>query len=130
MERYDRDYSREKIIKQRGCRCEKCGVKGRIYDKAKYVDERLRQSRGPRDPCACNGPKLFVHHKIRLQDGGTHNPNNLIVLCPKCHTKIHRENGHWNYMISINKELYLWLKSFDDDTEKALYKIRQQTEWQ
>ncbi|MCM1987012.1 HNH endonuclease [Methanococcoides seepicolus] len=41
--------------------------------------------------CSC-GKKYFNHiHHIKLQSkGGTHDPANLIVLCPNCHEYAHR----------------------------------------
>lgn len=35
--------------------------------------------------------KLEVHHIIRLSDGGSNSPLNLITLCSKCHDK---QPGH------------------------------------
>jgi hypothetical protein len=34
---------------------------------------------------------IIVHHIIPLEKGGTHDPNNLITLCRKCHIKFHKE---------------------------------------
>lgn len=36
---------------------------------------------------------LDVHHKIRVVDGGTDAPDNLITLCRDCHKKIHGKGG-------------------------------------
>ncbi|WP_338048137.1 HNH endonuclease signature motif containing protein [Ligilactobacillus ceti] len=38
-----------------------------------------------------------VHHKLPLNEGGTHDINNLISLCQSCHSRIHAERGdRWN----------------------------------
>ena len=34
---------------------------------------------------------IIVHHIKRLQDGGTHDPDNLITLCRKCHIAEHKK---------------------------------------
>ena len=36
--------------------------------------------------------RLHVHHKKRLDDGGTNEKTNLIKLCPNCHQKQHKED--------------------------------------
>lgn len=53
-----------KIIKERGCKCEKCP----------------------------STTELTIHHKKRLSMGGTNRSSNLEVLCLKCHGKIHPIN--------------------------------------
>ncbi len=35
---------------------------------------------------------LHIHHKIRVIDGGTDNPDNLITVCDGCHKEIHRND--------------------------------------
>jgi len=39
--------------------------------------------------CGYSGGRLHVHHKICQDDGGTDNLNNLITLCPECHSERH-----------------------------------------
>ena len=34
-----------------------------------------------------------VHHVRPLTEGGTHDEDNLMALCKKCHSKIHAERG-------------------------------------
>ena len=53
----------EKIIIERGEKCERCGRKRDRYERNKFW--------------------LTVHHKDR--NPANNNPDNLIVLCPKCH---------------------------------------------
>lgn len=36
-----------------------------------------------------------VHHILPLAEGGSHNEDNLISLCKKCHAKIHGERGDY-----------------------------------
>jgi 5-methylcytosine-specific restriction enzyme A len=36
-------------------------------------------------------PTTHIHHKIHISDGGTTTLDNLIALCPDCHTKHHHE---------------------------------------
>lgn len=33
---------------------------------------------------------LHVHHKIRVSEGGSHKPDNLVVLCERCHQSKHK----------------------------------------
>ena len=40
----------------------------------------------------CRAPWLEVHHIDELSEGGLTAYENLIVLCPNCHTRVHREN--------------------------------------
>jgi len=40
---------------------------------------------------------IVVHHKKSLNDGGTHDLENLQALCTYCHEKIHNGQGQrWN----------------------------------
>jgi HNH endonuclease len=39
----------------------------------------------------CNAPWLEIHHIEELADGGSTEYDNLIVLCPNCHTRVHSE---------------------------------------
>ena len=34
-------------------------------------------------------PAELVHHKVELEDGGTHDDDNLQSLCKSCHSRIH-----------------------------------------
>jgi len=52
---------RERVIKQRGNKCEKCGYKG-------YVEH---------------------HHIVPIKDGGSNNNANILLLCEKCHAETH-----------------------------------------
>jgi len=38
---------------------------------------------------ARRGHPLHVHHKTTIAKGGSHKPDNLVVLCEKCHSKAH-----------------------------------------
>ena len=54
-------YIRQKAIKQRGSKCEKCGRAGFVY----------------------------AHHILPVKDGGTHKIENLMLLCEDCHDAEH-----------------------------------------
>ncbi|MFC1595593.1 HNH endonuclease [Gemmatimonadota bacterium] len=42
--------------------------------------------------CGLEEPDIMnVHHIIPISEGGTNNASNLIVLCPNCHTRAHKE---------------------------------------
>ena len=36
----------------------------------------------------CRSLATDVHHRVRLVDGGTHEPDNLIPMCHACHSRI------------------------------------------
>ena len=38
-------------------------------------------------------PATLVHHIKTLEEGGTHEVENLMSLCDSCHARIHAENG-------------------------------------
>ena len=40
----------------------------------------------------CRAPFLEIHHIDELSEGGQSEYDNLIVLCPNCHTRVHAEN--------------------------------------
>jgi len=40
----------------------------------------------------CGAPWLELHHIVEISEGGETAFDNLIVLCPNCHTRVHREN--------------------------------------
>lgn len=39
----------------------------------------------------CHAPWLEIHHIEELADGGQTEYENLVVLCPNCHTRVHAE---------------------------------------
>lgn len=39
----------------------------------------------------CTAPWMEIHHIDELSEGGNTEFDNLIVLCPNCHTRVHRE---------------------------------------
>ena len=39
----------------------------------------------------CSAPWLEIHHIDELSEGGQTSYDNLIVLCPNCHTRVHSE---------------------------------------
>ena len=40
----------------------------------------------------CQAPLLEIHHIKPLEQGGETTYENLIVLCPNCHTRVHKED--------------------------------------
>lgn len=48
--------------------------------------------------CGREAPsKLHIHHIMKRKDGGTDHPDNLLTLCPQCHSKADRKfyNPDW-----------------------------------
>lgn len=71
---------------------------------ARYIpkksDEAVKKSSGFK--CAWDGAYLLERHHIQEYHlGGTHDPDNLILLCPNCHTKAH--NGEISEIELINR---------------------------
>lgn len=40
----------------------------------------------------CGAPWMEIHHIDEISEGGETSFDNLIVLCPNCHTRVHRES--------------------------------------
>ncbi len=41
--------------------------------------------------CAWDGERLFdQHHIFEFAEGGEHTADNLILLCPNCHRRVHK----------------------------------------
>ncbi len=56
-----------------------------------YLEELLFELSG--HSCSiCKAPWLEIHHIKHLKDGGETELSNLIVLCPNCHTRVHKDN--------------------------------------
>jgi hypothetical protein len=68
--------TRVKLIIARGSHCELCG-----YEACPTI--------------------LNVHHKIEISDGGTHEKDNLIVLCPNCHALEHQKTKKYKTLDEI-----------------------------
>ncbi|AOY76703.1 PIN domain-containing protein [Clostridium formicaceticum] len=58
-----------------------------IYDKKVAMS----MAREKCDICQEEYPYLEIHHKIPLSEGGQDVIDNIIVLCPNCHRKIHQK---------------------------------------
>jgi 5-methylcytosine-specific restriction endonuclease McrA len=43
---------------------------------------------------------FHVHHRIAVADGGTDDPNNLILLCEECHINVHHRKRRTRYLLS------------------------------
>lgn len=53
---------------------------------------------------------LQKHHIIRVKDGGLNTPENMVLICRKCHNKIHKNYFLYfskGYLIMINRLDYL-----------------------
>ena len=63
-------------------------------DSSRYVPtalERLLYELAGHRCTICSAPWMEIHHIDELSDGGSTEFDNLIVLCPNCHTRVHRE---------------------------------------
>ncbi|NQU67823.1 MAG: HNH endonuclease [Candidatus Marinimicrobia bacterium] len=63
-------------------------------DSSRYIPtalERLLYELAGHRCTICSAPWMEIHHIEELSDGGKTEFNNLIVLCPNCHTRVHRE---------------------------------------
>lgn len=59
----------------------------------------LNRDKNPCQLCGMvKGSKLHVHHILKRVDGGTDTPDNLILVCPKCHANADRSgyNPPWD----------------------------------
>lgn len=84
---------REKVIQERGEICETC----------KTVPSYGKSS-------------LIIHHVVPKKHGGTNEPTNLMVLCYRCHNKLHG-NGT---IIRLRPDLVDWLGHIAPSPTKAL----------
>lgn len=46
--------------------------------------------------CACGKPAQHIHHIKPVCEGGTDSPDNLRLLCQKCHTDLHSKAGDFS----------------------------------
>lgn len=63
-------------------------------DSSRYVPtplERLLFELAGHRCTICSAPWMEIHHIEELSEGGKTEFDNLIVLCPNCHTRVHRE---------------------------------------
>lgn len=47
-----------------------------------------------------NTEKIKIHHIIRIVDYGEHSKDNVVLLCKKCHNKMHTNNSKINLGLS------------------------------
>ena len=94
--------------------CQNCGIKGK--------------------PGKCHGD-IQVHHKIPYRSGGSHNPENIITLCVKCHKSADREwarlSSAWTrYKNNDNSLSYIeeYLDSNNDLPDWLNYTVDSETE--
>ena len=70
-------------------------LQGRDYQKSERLDENLRMATLMRDRYQCQhcgrkNTRLEAHHIIYTSQGGKDTLDNLITLCSKCHTRVHK----------------------------------------
>lgn len=46
--------------------------------------------------CGCRRVARHVHHINPRCEGGTDHPNNLLLVCQKCHIRIHSQQGDFS----------------------------------
>jgi 5-methylcytosine-specific restriction endonuclease McrA len=78
------------IRKGRRVRCQEC--KRKVHNQA--ISSRTWSKIITRMGCVCSicgwdEASLDLHHIIEQKNGGSDSPDNLIVLCPNCHRKVH-----------------------------------------
>lgn len=71
----------------------------------------------------CSAPWLEIHHIDELGDGGETRYNNLIVLCPNCHTRVHKEG------VPSKRELHHYKKKQEVAYELPILDRLDQNEW-
>lgn len=57
--------------------------------KNKVYNHLYKKSEGTCFNCGCKEEKLDIHHVVPISLGGTNNILNIVLLCAKCHGKIH-----------------------------------------
>ena len=46
----------------------------------------------------------LVHHKVPIEEGGTHDEENLQALCSSCHSRLHAERGErWRTGVGVSQ---------------------------
>lgn len=78
------------------------------YLQAKHNGRYRRRIEGNKVQCEDCGStvELVWHHVIPFSEGGTDDPQNLVVLCNACHLLIHKSNndfreaGRWGGLVS------------------------------
>lgn len=71
----------------------------------------------------CHAPWLEIHHIDELSEGGRTEYDNLIVLCPNCHTRVHAEN------VPNKRELRLYKTKQEIAYELPILARISQPEW-
>lgn len=71
----------------------------------------------------CSAPWLEIHHIDELSEGGRTEYDNLIVLCPNCHTRVHSEN------IPSKRELRLYKRKQEIASELPILARISKPEW-
>lgn len=63
----------------------------------------LKDSNGQSIPCQCGCRRVsrHIHHIKPRCEGGTDHPNNLLMLCNRCHTAHHSKAGDFKKWGSV-----------------------------
>lgn len=107
---------RNKVCSRKCSNSNRSGIKyktGRRADRAKHSSQirlRLIEDRGCCcQCCGCSNTNILEsHHILEKSNGGTDSPDNLLLLCPNCHTTIHLGDSN---LESLPLEWYLVLKT-------------------
>ena len=87
--------------------------------------------------CKCNAkqPKLEVHHIIYRSQGGSDQPENLVVLCKECHDGLHKgvvqlkltgkKKGQLKHATQMNSIRVQLLKRYPDAVETFGFKTKE-----
>lgn len=75
----------------------------------------------------CQAPWMELHHIKELSDGGTTTYENLIVLCPNCHTRVHQDKTPTAAELrhyKLKQEIAYELPAFSRLKESDLYVLK------
>jgi 5-methylcytosine-specific restriction endonuclease McrA len=80
---------------------------------------------------SCAWKKKHEHHIIYRSNGGKDTPDNVVMVCRKCHVKLHSENGdyaNWGRLggkTTANRHHYINnLKQFKNPKTRTAYLAR------
>ena len=81
----------------------------------------------------CKAPYTEIHHIKFLEKGGKTKYGNLVVLCPNCHTRVHKENvptpkqlKHYKLKLEIAQDLPI-LSNLKKEEKELLFKLSEFT---
>lgn len=72
------------------------------YEQSRQIPKVIRERVMERDNRQCTvcgkKEKLHLHHIKPFSEGGLHHEDNLVVLCPPCHTDVHEGDRSYHVM--------------------------------